>query len=87
MGMSISLGMNCDHNRRFNVYTAQPVIKSGCVLRRANVGVLEREALVTTKEVEACKRCGICVHVLGELSVDKTQAIRETRYRVHHLFS
>jgi hypothetical protein len=33
------------------VYTTQPVIKSGCVLRRANVGVLEREKLVTQHEV------------------------------------
>ena len=33
----------------------QPVIKSGCVLRRANVGILERENLVEKKDVEACK--------------------------------
>ncbi len=33
------------------MYTTQPVIKSGCVLRRANVGVLEREKLVTQHEV------------------------------------
>ncbi|KAF5843724.1 hypothetical protein DUNSADRAFT_8239 [Dunaliella salina] len=39
----------------FNVYTAQPVIKSGCVLRRANVGVLEREKLITQHEVDMCK--------------------------------
>jgi len=39
----------------FNVYTTQPVIKSGCVLRRANVGVLERESLVTQHEVDLCK--------------------------------
>lgn len=37
------------------MYTAQPVIKSGCVLRRANVGVLEREKLVTQREVDMCK--------------------------------
>ena len=35
------------HTHSFNVYTAQPVIKSGSVLRRANVAVLEREKLVT----------------------------------------
>ena len=29
----------------------QPVIKSGCVLRRANVGILERENLVDRKDV------------------------------------
>ncbi|KAG1663400.1 hypothetical protein FOA52_011678 [Chlamydomonas sp. UWO 241] len=40
----------------FNVYVTQPVIKSGCVLRRANVGLLEREGLVEAKEVEACKQ-------------------------------
>ncbi|KAJ9527281.1 hypothetical protein QJQ45_025581 [Haematococcus lacustris] len=39
----------------FNVYTTQPVIKSGCVLRRANVGMLEREQLVTPHEVDLCK--------------------------------
>jgi hypothetical protein len=33
------------------VYVTQPVIKSGCVLRRANVGVLERENLVQKKDV------------------------------------
>lgn len=26
----------------FNVYVTQPVIKSGCVLRRSNVGILEQ---------------------------------------------
>lgn len=33
------------------VYVTQPVIKSGCVLRRANVGILERENLVDRKDV------------------------------------
>lgn len=27
----------------FNVYISQPQVKGGCVLRRANVGLLERE--------------------------------------------
>eukprot|EP00955_Chlamydomonas_euryale_P053991 355658-Chlamydomonas_euryale.AAC.3 len=40
----------------FNVYVTQPVIKSGCVLRRANVGVLERENLVERKDVDSCKQ-------------------------------
>ena len=40
----------------FNVYVTQPVIKSGCVLRRANVGILESENLVDKKEVESCKQ-------------------------------
>lgn len=40
----------------FNVYIAQPVVKSGCVMRRANTGVLEREALVSKREVELCKQ-------------------------------
>ena len=38
------------------VYVTQPVIKSGCVLRRANVGILERENLVERKDVEMCKQ-------------------------------
>ncbi len=33
------------------VYVTQPVIKSGCVLRRANVGILEKENLVERKDV------------------------------------
>ena len=37
------------------VYVTQPVIKSGCVLRRANVGILERENLVERKDVDSCK--------------------------------
>lgn len=40
----------------FNVYIAQPVVKSGCVMRRANTGVLEQEALVTKREVDLCKQ-------------------------------
>jgi hypothetical protein len=40
----------------FNVYVTQPVIKSGCVLRRANVGILESENLVDKKEVDSCKQ-------------------------------
>lgn len=31
------------------------MIKSGCVLRRANVGVLEREKLVSQHDVDLCK--------------------------------
>jgi Protein of unknown function (DUF3172) len=40
---------------RFNVYVSQPEVKPGCVLRRSNVGVLERNKLVTPKEVNNCK--------------------------------
>jgi len=40
----------------FNVYVTQPVVKSGCVLRRANVGVLERDNLVERKDVDVCKQ-------------------------------
>lgn len=43
------------HPCSFNVYTTQPVIKSGCVLRRSNVGVLEREQLVSQHDVDLCK--------------------------------
>lgn len=40
--------------RRFNVYVAQPEVKPGCVLRRANIGLLEKKKLVTDKEVSVC---------------------------------
>jgi len=40
----------------FNLYVSQPEVKPGCVLRRSNFGVLEREGLVTEKEAQACKR-------------------------------
>jgi len=40
----------------FNLYVSQPEVKPGCVLRRSNFGVLEREGLVTDKEAQACKR-------------------------------
>ena len=37
--------------RRFNVYVTQPEVKPGCVLRRANIGLLEKKQLVTDHEV------------------------------------
>ncbi|EFJ52004.1 hypothetical protein VOLCADRAFT_79371 [Volvox carteri f. nagariensis] len=40
----------------FNVYISQPQVKGGCVLRRANVGLLEREKLVTPHDVDLCKQ-------------------------------
>jgi hypothetical protein len=40
----------------FNLYVSQPEVKPGCVLRRSNFGVLEREGLVSEKEAQACKR-------------------------------
>lgn len=40
----------------FNLYVTQPEVKPGCVLRRSNFSVLEREKLVTDKQVESCKR-------------------------------
>ncbi|GAB4818908.1 hypothetical protein N2152v2_005954 [Parachlorella kessleri] len=40
----------------FNVYVSQPEVKPGCVLRRSNVNVLESRSLVTSQEVQACKR-------------------------------
>ncbi len=35
----------------FNLYVTQPEVKPGCVLRRSNFAVLEREKLVTSKQV------------------------------------
>ena len=40
----------------FNVYVSQPEIKPGCVLRRSNFAVLEREGLITKEEAASCKR-------------------------------
>ncbi|GLC35722.1 hypothetical protein PLESTB_000487500 [Pleodorina starrii] len=40
----------------FNVYISQPQVKGGCVLRRANVGLLEREKLVKPHDVDLCKQ-------------------------------
>ena len=48
----------------------QPVIKSGCVLRRANVGILERENLVERKDVEMCKNRMNTFAFTGEIPVD-----------------
>jgi hypothetical protein len=35
----------------FNLYVTQPEVKPGCILRRSNVNVLERDNLVTGKQV------------------------------------
>ena len=40
----------------FNVYVAQPEVKPGCVLRRSNWSVLERENVVSTAQENDCKR-------------------------------
>lgn len=40
----------------FNVYVSQPEVKPGCVLRRANVNVLEQRKLVNPNEVDSCKK-------------------------------
>lgn len=35
----------------FNLYVTQPEVKPGCILRRSNFNVLEREKLVDNKQV------------------------------------
>ena len=40
----------------FNIYVAQPEVKPGCVLRRSNWNVLEREKLVDNAMEADCKR-------------------------------
>ena len=40
----------------FNVYVAQPEVKPGCVMRRSNIGLLEKKSLVTKGEVAACTK-------------------------------
>eukprot|EP00878_Enallax_costatus_P009545 GHUV01009975.1.p1 GENE.GHUV01009975.1~~GHUV01009975.1.p1 ORF type:complete len:260 (+),score=65.84 GHUV01009975.1:338-1117(+) len=39
----------------FNLYVTQPEVKPGCILRRSNFNVLEREKLVDSKQVK-----GLC---------------------------
>lgn len=43
----------------FNLYVTQPEVKPGCILRRSNVSVLEREKLVTDKQVCVCVWAGV----------------------------
>jgi hypothetical protein len=40
----------------FNIYVSQPEVKPGCVLRRSNWSILEREKLVTNDQESDCKR-------------------------------
>ena len=40
----------------FNVYVAQPEVKPGCVLRRSNWSVLERNNVVDKKAEDVCKQ-------------------------------
>lgn len=39
----------------FNVFVTQPVMTPGCVLRRNNWSILEKEKLVTPEQVRNCK--------------------------------
>jgi hypothetical protein len=52
----------------FNVYVSQPEVKPGCVLRRANVGVLESRGLVEPPQVAACKRNMNTFAFVGDLA-------------------
>ena len=54
----------------FNLYVTQPEVKPGCVLRRANFGVLEREKLVDGKQVEQCKKRMNTFGFVGDLKGD-----------------
>ena len=40
----------------FNIYVSQPEVKPGCVLRRSNWSILEREKLVNSDQEADCKR-------------------------------
>lgn len=40
----------------FNLYVTQPEVKPGCILRRSNFNVLEREKLVDSKQVGGSSR-------------------------------
>ncbi|CAL8462936.1 g2470 [Coccomyxa elongata] len=52
----------------FNVYVTQPEVKPGCVLRRANIGLLEKKKLVTDKEVGACTKNMNTFGFVGDLN-------------------
>jgi hypothetical protein len=52
----------------FNVYVSQPEVKPGCVLRRANVGVLESRGLVAPQKVDACKKGMNTFAFVGDLA-------------------
>jgi hypothetical protein len=52
----------------FNVYVSQPEVKPGCVLRRANVNVLESRGLVDQSQVQACKRNMNTFAFVGDLA-------------------
>eukprot|EP00877_Chromochloris_zofingiensis_P013823 jgi/Chrzof1/8695/Cz03g20240.t1 len=54
----------------FNLYVTQPEVKPGCILRRSNVGVLEKDKLVTDKQVESCKRRMNTFGFVGDLKED-----------------
>ena len=42
------------------MYVTQPEVKPGCVLRRANIGLLEKKKLVTDHEVRRPALGHIC---------------------------
>jgi hypothetical protein len=48
----------------------KPEVKPGCVLRRSNFSVLEREKLVDNKQVEQCKKRMNTFGFVGDLSGD-----------------
>ena len=51
----------------FNIYVAQPEVKPGCVLRRSNWSILEREKLVTGDQEADCKRSMNTFAFVGDL--------------------
>jgi len=40
----------------FSVYLTQPLMQPGCVLRRTNWSILEKQSLVSSEQVKDCKR-------------------------------
>eukprot|EP00775_Hariotina_reticulata_P009743 gene9743-9901_t len=48
----------------FNLYVTQPEVKPGCILRRSNVSVLERDNLVTGKQAAPGRVAGCVVVVV-----------------------
>lgn len=52
----------------FNVYVTSPEIKPGCVFRRANIQSLQKQGIVTNKQVDECKKGMNTFAFVGDLN-------------------
>jgi hypothetical protein len=71
IGSSINIHCLCSHQHIHVIHTTCcPQVKPGCILRRSNFNVLEREELVTGKQVDQCKKRMNTFGFVGDLSKD-----------------